>query len=53
MKHRPALRAAFIALSAALALSACNTVEGAGKDFKAAGQAVSDTAQKTKEKINK
>ena len=29
-------------------LSACNTVEGAGKDVKAAGQAVSDSAKDAK-----
>ena len=31
-------------LLAALALMACNTIEGAGKDITAAGRAVSDTA---------
>ncbi|HET9161254.1 MAG TPA: entericidin A/B family lipoprotein [Caulobacteraceae bacterium] len=34
--------------AAALAVAACNTVEGAGKDVKAAGQAVQDTAQDAK-----
>lgn len=34
-----------------LALTACNTVEGAGQDIKAAGSAISDTAQKVKQKI--
>ena len=34
--------------AAALAVAACNTVEGAGKDVKAAGQAVSDTAKDAK-----
>ncbi|TCP37453.1 entericidin A/B family lipoprotein [Sphingomonas sp. BK235] len=31
-------------LSAILALAACNTVNGAGKDLKSAGTAVSDAA---------
>ncbi len=35
-------------LAASLALTACNTVEGAGKDVSAAGHAVSDTAQDAK-----
>jgi predicted small secreted protein len=30
-------------------LSACNTMEGMGKDVSAAGDAVSDTAQETKQ----
>ncbi|CAN5225306.1 entericidin A/B family lipoprotein [soil metagenome] len=34
--------------AAALALSACNTVEGAGKDMKAAGTAVEKAAKDTK-----
>ena len=42
----------FLGLIFCVSLTACNTVEGAGKDFKAAGEAVSDTAQKTKRKIN-
>lgn len=42
----------FLGLIFCASLAACNTVEGAGKDFKAAGEAVSDTAQKTKKKIN-
>jgi predicted small secreted protein len=36
------------AMAASLALSACNTVEGAGKDVSSAGHAVSDTAQDSK-----
>jgi predicted small secreted protein len=34
----------FVAAAAALALAACNTIEGAGKDVASAGQAVSRTA---------
>jgi predicted small secreted protein len=36
------------AFAASLAVAACNTVEGAGKDVKAAGSAVTDTAQDAK-----
>lgn len=39
------------AAAAAIAVSACNTVEGAGKDIKATGQAVQDTAQDSKPHI--
>ena len=37
-----------LAAAAALSTAACNTVEGAGKDVKAAGQAVQDTAHDAK-----
>ena len=33
------------------ALSACNTVEGAGKDLEAAGDAIGDFARSTKKKL--
>ena len=33
-----------------MALSACNTVEGAGKDVKASGQAVENAAKDSKPK---
>jgi predicted small secreted protein len=36
------------AAAAALLLSACNTVEGVGKDVSAAGKAVSNTAKDVK-----
>jgi predicted small secreted protein len=36
------------ALAAILAMAACNTVEGAGKDVSSAGKAVSNTADKAK-----
>jgi len=36
------------ALAASFALSACNTVEGAGKDMQSAGNAVENTAQEAK-----
>ena len=39
---------ALIALTAVTLLSACNTISGAGKDVKAAGNAVSNTAESVK-----
>jgi predicted small secreted protein len=36
------------ALAASLAVAACNTMQGAGKDVSEAGKAVSDTAQDAK-----
>ncbi len=36
------------AAAAALAVSACNTVEGAGRDVSSAGHAVTDTARDAK-----
>jgi len=36
------------ALAASLALAACNTVAGAGKDVSSAGHAVTDTADDSK-----
>jgi predicted small secreted protein len=38
----------FAACVAALAVAACNTVEGAGKDVSAAGQAIAKTASDAK-----
>lgn len=37
------------AIAATMAVSACNTVSGAGKDMKSAGQAVSTTAEDAKQ----
>lgn len=37
-----------LALAAVLALSACNTVSGAGKDVSSAGKAVTKTAEDVK-----
>ncbi|WP_416189027.1 entericidin A/B family lipoprotein [Neisseria sp. CCUG17229] len=39
---------ALIALTAMTLLSACNTISGVGKDVKAAGNAVSNTAEEVK-----
>ena len=36
------------AAAAALLVSACNTIEGVGKDVSAAGRAVTDTARDVK-----
>jgi predicted small secreted protein len=35
-----------------LSVNACNTMSGMGKDVQAAGSAVSNTAQKTEDKID-
>ena len=35
-------------MAASMAIAACNTVEGAGKDVSAAGKAVSNTADDAK-----
>ena len=37
-----------VALAASMAVSACNTVSGAGKDVSAAGKAVTNTAEDVK-----
>ena len=37
-----------MALAASLAVSACNTVSGAGKDVKSAGEAVTGAAEDAK-----
>jgi predicted small secreted protein len=37
-----------LAVTAGLAVAACNTVEGAGKDVSSAGKAVSETAKDAK-----
>jgi len=39
-------RAAALALAATLALSACNTVKGVGKDVQSGGEAISKGAAK-------
>jgi predicted small secreted protein len=41
----------FMLSGAAVALSACNTMEGLGKDTSAAGHAVTNTAADTKQKL--
>ena len=38
----------FVLAATSLAVAACNTVEGAGKDVKAAGTAVEQTAKDAK-----
>ncbi len=39
------------ALAASFVLSACNTIQGAGKDIERGGEKVQDAAAKTKEKM--
>jgi len=48
IKKTPTL--ALAALIAALGLSACNTVKGAGTDIKKTGDVIEDTAEKSKPK---
>lgn len=52
MKTKPQLRnyrlAIPILLAAGTLVSACNTVEGAGKDIEKTGQAISDTSREVK-----
>ncbi|MFT3975481.1 MAG: entericidin A/B family lipoprotein [Amaricoccus sp.] len=45
------IRTLAFALVAAVALSACNTMQGAGKDISSAGTAVTDTAKDTQKKM--
>jgi entericidin B len=45
------LLSALLLLLGMTTLSGCNTISGMGKDVEAAGQATSDTAEKTKEKM--
>lgn len=40
------MKAALIILAMALCLSACNTVNGIGKDLESAGKAVQNTSKK-------
>ncbi|MEM0990601.1 MAG: entericidin A/B family lipoprotein [Pseudomonadota bacterium] len=40
-----------VILLGALALSACNTVQGVGQDVQGAGQAIEEGAEKTKNAI--
>lgn len=48
MKMLKTLIATFVGASLLLALGACNTMEGAGKDVKAGGQKVESEAQEHK-----
>jgi entericidin B len=54
--RRNQMKKVMMALIAAVALptlAACNTIEGVGKDVKAGGQAVEETAKEVKEEITK
>lgn len=48
MKIETSKIALALTLAAAALVSACNTVEGAGRDIKSAGDAIEDTAQEVK-----
>ena len=50
--HPVWLFGAVFALMLASSLSACNTMEGAGKDVSAAGGAMSDTAEDVEDKMD-
>ena len=39
-------------LAAVLALAACNTIEGIGRDVKSGGEAISEGARKAKDAIS-
>ncbi|MEP0314911.1 MAG: entericidin A/B family lipoprotein [Hyphomonas sp.] len=47
------LMAAVLALSMLPLVSACNTVEGVGRDVQAGGEIVSETARDVKDKMSK
>jgi predicted small secreted protein len=42
------MKTMLLALACAIALSACNTVEGLGKDIKKGGEAIEKAAEKAK-----
>lgn len=42
---------AFFFLLISMQLTACNTVQGVGKDIKATGEAISNSAEKAKQKM--
>ena len=45
------MKAMIFALLGALAIAACNTVEGAGRDIQAGGKAISNTAESVEKKM--
>lgn len=45
------MKTMILKLAMLAALSACNTMEGMGRDIKATGEAISGTAEKTKEEM--
>ena len=45
------MRIAAVLLAAGLALAACNTIEGAGRDIQGAGEAVEDGAKKVRKAL--
>ena len=48
MRSRRFRRSAVLAMLAVLGVAACNTMEGAGKDVKAGGQSIEDSAARNK-----
>ena len=49
MRKTTSAKLALAAFVASLSLAACNTIQGAGEDVKATGQAVSETAGEVKQ----
>jgi predicted small secreted protein len=47
------MRKALFLAALLTALTACNTIEGMGRDIGAAGDAITGTASNTKEKMNR
>lgn len=47
------LKSLMMLIAATSLICACNTFEGIGKDLGAAGNAISGTAEKTKEKMSR
>lgn len=45
------MRLSIILLAACMAVSACNTIEGVGRDVQGAGEALEKGAKKTKDAI--
>ncbi len=48
MLNKVKLLSITVALFSLVALSACNTIEGAGEDIKAAGEKIGETASENK-----
>ncbi|MHA7813398.1 MAG: entericidin A/B family lipoprotein [Phycisphaerales bacterium] len=48
-QNRSKIAFILLALGAGFVLSACNTVEGVGRDVQAAGDAIADTAEDAKD----
>lgn len=45
MQHRKSFLTVLLALTALIGISACNTIEGAGKDIEAGGNKIEESAK--------